>query len=125
MNTTATVPAGTTVTYTITLENLGPDTIDSVVLIDELPAQLAEPAFEASDGSYDAESGEWTGLDVAAAESVVLTLTATVGADAEGVGPSPRVAGHGGRGGSFVSRRRRSAGHPHSCGNNSRQSGCR
>ena len=69
---------GTPVTYTVSVHNGGPSTVHSLVLIDTVPAGLLNPVFGTpSAGSYDAVTGVWSGLDLAAGQSVTITLSGT------------------------------------------------
>ena len=88
---------GQAVTYTITVTNNGPDTLNSVKVIDSTPSLLS-PVFAPSSGSYDGATGVWTGLNLAASQSVVLTLSGTIDPFARGnlvntatVAPPPGV----------------------------------
>jgi uncharacterized repeat protein (TIGR01451 family) len=51
---------GTPVTYTLIAHNNGPDTATGVVATDVLPAGLVFVSATASQGSFDAGSGQWT-----------------------------------------------------------------
>lgn len=73
------VVPGTVDTYTITVTNNGPSTVSSFSLIDTLPAELLSTAFGApSAGSYDPNTGLWTGLSLMTGQSVSITLSGTV-----------------------------------------------
>jgi uncharacterized repeat protein (TIGR01451 family) len=79
-----TVP-GTADTYTITVSNAGPSTVSSVNLTDAVPAALLNPLFGApSAGSYDPLTGLWSGLSLAAGQSVTITLTGIIDPAATG-----------------------------------------
>jgi uncharacterized repeat protein (TIGR01451 family) len=82
-NVTSVVP-GTTTTYTITVSNAGPSTVNSVTVVDTLPGALLNPVFTPSTGSYNSVSGAWTGLSLATGQSVTMTLTGTVSPTATG-----------------------------------------
>ena len=82
-NATLLVP-GSTVKYTIIVTNNGPSTVTSLTLIDTLPTQLLNPVFVPSTGSYNKATGAWTGLNLASGQSVSLTITAKVAANATG-----------------------------------------
>jgi uncharacterized repeat protein (TIGR01451 family) len=82
-NVTSVVP-GTTTTYTITVSNAGPSTVNSVTVVDTLPGALLNPVFTPSTGSYNSVSGVWTGLSLATGQSVTMTLTGTVSPTATG-----------------------------------------
>lgn len=79
-----TVPAGGAVTYTITVANNGPLTVDAVTVVDTLASELLSPLFTPSEGSYDDGTGAWTGISLAPGGSVTLTLEATVDMAATG-----------------------------------------
>jgi uncharacterized repeat protein (TIGR01451 family) len=78
------IPAGDPVSYTITVTNNGPTAVSSVVVTDPVPPEILTPVFTPSEGSYDSETGVWTGLDLAATESVTLTLAGTLSSGATG-----------------------------------------
>jgi uncharacterized repeat protein (TIGR01451 family) len=75
---------GSSVTYTVTVTNLGPDTVTSLTLNDALPAALASPAFLPSAGSYDIGTGLWTGLSLGFGNSVTLMISGTIDPFARG-----------------------------------------
>jgi uncharacterized repeat protein (TIGR01451 family) len=82
---TAAVP-GTATTYTLTVSNAGPSTVRSLTLSDAVPAALLNPVFGTpSAGSYDPLTGLWSGLSLAAGQSVNLTLTGTIDPAATGI----------------------------------------
>jgi uncharacterized repeat protein (TIGR01451 family) len=79
------VVPGTPNTYTITVSNGGPNTVSSVILTDEVPAALLNPVFGTpSAGSYDPDTGVWSGLSLATGQSVTMTLTGTIDPAATG-----------------------------------------
>ncbi len=80
----ATAIPGSAIAYTITLTNLGPTSVTAATVSDTLPAALLGPLFAPSAGAYDAGSGQWTGLALAAGQSATLTLTATLDPAATG-----------------------------------------
>ena len=85
----AAVP-GTPDTYTITVSNAGPSTVSSVTLTDAVPAALLNPVFGTpSAGSYNPATGVWSGLSLAAGQSVTITLTGTIDPAASGSSPTP------------------------------------
>jgi len=51
---------GDTITFTITLTNLGRDTATSVTVLDQLPAGLQFVSATANEGTYDPGTGIWT-----------------------------------------------------------------
>jgi uncharacterized repeat protein (TIGR01451 family) len=74
---------GQTVTYTISVSNLGPSDASGVVVSDVLPAELTLQAATASAGTYDPASGTWTIGDLAVGQMATLTTTATVNVDGQ------------------------------------------
>jgi len=69
---------GAEITFTITLDNLGPSAAQNVVVTDLLPAGLDYVSHTASNGSYVPGTGEWT-LGTVNSEAVeTLTITALV-----------------------------------------------
>jgi uncharacterized repeat protein (TIGR01451 family) len=79
-----TVVLGATDTYTITVTNNGPTTVSSVTLTDTSTPALLTPVFTPSVGLYDEVSGLWSGLSLASAESVTMTLTGMIDPSATG-----------------------------------------
>jgi uncharacterized repeat protein (TIGR01451 family) len=75
---------GNPVTYTITVINQGPSTVNYVTVTDALPATLLNPVFTPSVGVYNSENGVWNALYLQAGQSAVLTVTATLSASATG-----------------------------------------
>jgi uncharacterized repeat protein (TIGR01451 family) len=69
---------GDTVTFTVTLNNAGPDTATNVRINDLLPSGLSFVSAAPSQGSYDNSTGVWTVGSVATSAAPVLTLTARV-----------------------------------------------
>jgi uncharacterized repeat protein (TIGR01451 family) len=90
---------GTNDTYTLTVSNAGPSTVTTVNLTDSVPAALLNPVFGTpSSGSYDPATGIWSGLSLAAGQSITITLSGTVDPAATGaltntahVAPPPGV----------------------------------
>ncbi|RYG62742.1 DUF11 domain-containing protein, partial [bacterium] len=72
------VTPGTNTTYTIAIKNNGPTTVDSVNVVDNFPATLGNPVWTPSTGTYNAGTGDWTGLTLASGQTVTLTLVAKV-----------------------------------------------
>lgn len=70
--------AGTANTYQIIVSNNGPDSIISLNLSLSLPAALLNPVLTPAAGIYNASTGEWTGLNLAAGTQVILTVSGTV-----------------------------------------------
>ena len=69
---------GDTITFTITLSNLGVDTATGVTLGDSLPSGLAFLSASPDQGSYDPVTGEWDVGSLAASGTTTLTITALV-----------------------------------------------
>ncbi len=99
----ATVAIGNPVSYRITVTNQGNASSTGITVIDKMPAglvfSLADASILSGGGtlSYNAAAREltWTGFNLAAGASAVLTYTATVDADAYstyGAGPHYNVA---------------------------------
>ena len=76
----ATPDEGQTVTFTVTLTNVGPDAASGVSVSDPLPAGLTFSSATPSVGSYDTGTGIWTVGALAAGGSATLSLAATVDA---------------------------------------------
>ncbi|WP_291430164.1 DUF11 domain-containing protein [Deinococcus sp.] len=91
----ATPIQGSTITYTITLHNDGPDPsagpgvpTENVEVKDVLPAGVTYVSSSAAAGTYDPATGIWSVLSPIAGEATTLTITAT----ATGAGPITNVA---------------------------------
>ena len=69
---------GDTVTFTVTLDNLGPSTSQNVAVNDLLPAGLIYMSHTASTGTYVSGTGIWTVGNVAAGVTNTLTIVAKV-----------------------------------------------
>lgn len=82
-NSTTAVP-GTPVTYTISVKNNGAMTLNSVRVSEELPPTLKNPVYTPSVGTYNADTGDWTGLTFAPGQTITLTLTAMIRPKARG-----------------------------------------
>jgi uncharacterized repeat protein (TIGR01451 family) len=79
----ATPAEGDTVTFTVTLSNLGPNAALGMRVSDLLPTGL-EYASHSGNGSYDQALGTWTLGSLIAGRSASLTVTATVSAGTAG-----------------------------------------
>ncbi len=77
---------GEEVTFTLTLENLGPTAAQNVTVADSLPAGLRFVSA-APDGVYDSGTGVWTVGTLAATATTTLTITARVLEPISGAGP--------------------------------------
>ncbi len=75
---------GEPISYTITVINLGPDSVSGLNLADALPPEILTPSFLAGTGRYCAETGAWTGLHLASGGSVTLRLEGLIDACAAG-----------------------------------------
>jgi uncharacterized repeat protein (TIGR01451 family) len=75
---TATPQYGDNVSFTITLQNAGPDTANAIVVREALPAGLVLVSATPSVGGYDANSGRWSVATLAANTSATLTVVARV-----------------------------------------------
>jgi uncharacterized repeat protein (TIGR01451 family) len=79
---------GSTVTFTVVVQNSGPSTATGVELTDQLPAGLAFVASRAGQGTYSSATGVWNVGSLAVGASAQLEIDATV----TGVGPYENVA---------------------------------
>jgi uncharacterized repeat protein (TIGR01451 family) len=69
---------GDTITFTITLSNLGKDTATGVTIADTLPSGLAFLSATPAQGSYDSGTGTWDVGSLAASGSTTLAITVLV-----------------------------------------------
>ena len=69
---------GDTITFTVTLSNLGKDTATDVTVADTLPSGLAFLSATPAQGSYDEGAGIWDVGSLAASGSTTLAITALV-----------------------------------------------
>jgi uncharacterized repeat protein (TIGR01451 family) len=74
----ATPNVGDTISYTVTLTNLGPDTATNVQVTDALPAGVSFVSATPSAGTYNSAAGLWTLSSVTTASPETLVLTGTV-----------------------------------------------
>jgi uncharacterized repeat protein (TIGR01451 family) len=74
---TSVVP-GTADTYTITVSNNGPSTVNSLALTDAANPALLGAVFTPSTGTYTSGTGTWTGLTLAKGQSITLKVTGTI-----------------------------------------------
>ncbi len=80
-----TAVAGTPVTYLVTVNNVSSSNpLNGFNLSVPLPATILNPVLTPSSGSYNASTGEWTGLSFTSGSSVTLTITGTVSPSATG-----------------------------------------
>jgi uncharacterized repeat protein (TIGR01451 family) len=73
---------GATITYTLTLTNSGPQNATGVVVRDVLPSGFTFVSATPSSGSYDAVTGDWSGISINSGQTRTLTITGTVSAPA-------------------------------------------
>jgi uncharacterized repeat protein (TIGR01451 family) len=66
------------VTFTITVGNMGPDVATGVTVVDVLPAGLVYQSSTASTGTYDAVTGLWAVGTLANSQVETLSVTASV-----------------------------------------------
>jgi len=79
--------AGSSLTYTITLTNNGPASLlpaDVVTVTDNLPAGFTASSYVASAGTYTSGNGQWSGLNLTAGQSAIITITGAVAANFTG-----------------------------------------
>lgn len=69
---------GTTITFTIVVDNAGPNPASGVVVVDRLPAGLTYQGATASQGSYEPNSGVWQIGALAVGQAVTLDVSARV-----------------------------------------------
>jgi uncharacterized repeat protein (TIGR01451 family) len=73
---------GAPITYTLTVVNNGPSTVNSLQVTDNIPTTILNPVFTPSTGAFSYTSssgiGNWSGLSLAAGQSITLTLKGTV-----------------------------------------------
>ncbi|MEJ2152679.1 MAG: invasin domain 3-containing protein, partial [Gemmatimonadota bacterium] len=70
---------GSTIVYTITVTNSGPDTATGVQVTDALPSRLSLVSAEASQGTFTVATGVWNVGELEPGASATLALTANVG----------------------------------------------
>ena len=73
--------AGDTVTFTINVENLGPQRAKEVQVTELLPAGYTYVNHAVSTGSYNNTTGLWDGFYLIDGNSATLTVTATLNAN--------------------------------------------
>jgi uncharacterized repeat protein (TIGR01451 family) len=75
---------GQPTSYTMTVTNNGPSTVNSLTLNDSLPAALLNPLFEPIVGTYSSGTKLWSGLTLQPSQSVSLILSGTIDPAATG-----------------------------------------
>ncbi|HVW66749.1 MAG TPA: DUF11 domain-containing protein [Candidatus Peribacteraceae bacterium] len=75
-NSTPTV--GGTVTYSVQVTNMGPATAQNVIAVDHLPAGVSFQSSNATQGSYDSQSGTWNIGTLPNGQIATLQITVTV-----------------------------------------------
>ena len=84
-NGTTTVNAGGATTWTITVTNNGPAPVKTLDLNDPAPVgTVGDLTFVPQKGSYDAGTGLWTGVNLAAGDSTTIAVTGRISPDARG-----------------------------------------
>jgi len=84
----ATPNVGDTITFTVTLSNLGADTATNVTVLDQLPAGLQYSSARTNQGTYDPGTGVWTVGTVDTLFARTLQINAIVLPPSSGV-PQP------------------------------------
>ena len=80
----ADIVPGEPVSWLVTVRNDGPDTVNRLVVVRDLPEGLSEVVFTASEGTFDEATGEWSDLDLGASESVTFGIDAHMDPEARG-----------------------------------------
>jgi len=75
---------GSAATFTVTVINLGPSTVDSLTLSNSFASYLTNFTVYPSEGTYDAYNDVWDGLVLGPGDSVSMTVLATVQTNALG-----------------------------------------
>ncbi|GAB4214507.1 MAG: hypothetical protein OHK0012_12690 [Synechococcales cyanobacterium] len=79
-----TIAPGDPISYTISVTNNGPATLNRITVLDNLPSAVTTPTFMPSTGTYNPITGLWTGLSLAPGNTITLTITGTVGSSTPG-----------------------------------------
>jgi len=87
-----TYASGDAITFTLTVENLGPDDATQVTVTDVLPSGAAY-AVDDGAGAYDPDTGVWSIGNLAYGDSVTLNIGATAG-DSGSIVNQANVTGH-------------------------------
>ena len=75
---------GAAVSYTVDVSNAGPSSATGLSLAVTVPLGLTGTTMTPSTGTFDPESGTWTGLNLEPGGHAVLTMSGVVGASAVG-----------------------------------------
>ena len=75
---TSSASPGSTINFTLTVRNTGPDDASGVEVTDQLPSGFTFVSSSQSHGSYNSATGVWLIGDLAVNETATLTLTVTV-----------------------------------------------
>jgi uncharacterized repeat protein (TIGR01451 family) len=75
---------GTEIAWTITVTNLGPNPVDQLFVIDQLPPAISSVTFTAGQGDYDSSSGLLTGVSLSAGATVDLIVAGLLAETATG-----------------------------------------
>lgn len=75
---------GNNVTYTLSVQNNGPEDATEVLIKDPLPSDLSYISSSTSTGSYDDTNGEWNIGDIANGNAKTLEITAKINQGAAG-----------------------------------------
>ena len=84
---------GSTITYTVTASNLGPNPVTGVILTDTLPVEVTYVISSTSQGTYSSSSGVWNVGDLAVGAQATLRIVATVDSGTAGVTVANTVSG--------------------------------
>ena len=76
--------SGSTIHYTVSVNNTGSNSATGVIVQDQLPAGVTFVSASPNSGTYVASSGVWSVGTLAAGASATLTITATVDVSAAG-----------------------------------------
>ncbi|MCB0213177.1 MAG: VCBS repeat-containing protein [Anaerolineae bacterium] len=70
---------GQAITYSVVVHNLGPNSVMSLTLTDNMPAAIIPPyTVGAASGNYDPATGIWDHINLAADDTLTLTIVGTV-----------------------------------------------
>ena len=74
----STATLGDTLTYTVTVSNIGTNSASGILIEDLLPSGMTYSSYSSTQGSFNNVSGLWNAGTVAGSASATLTLNATV-----------------------------------------------